>query len=260
ITPPAVPGATVAYSVRADATGSAWASQVSISYPAIQPASTPAPSSPAPAPSTSGAQLAAPALTVSGTTLAWNAVAGVGTYVLVKKVSGQADAYSAVSGTSIAPAAVPGQTVHYSVRTAVDGSAWAPEVAITYPAATSSSTPAPAPAPAPTTPVTGSFQMGLVAGSALNYEESFIQGMGAHTARLNTSIDTTAAQLASTMDLYARAGIRPMLMGEFYGRIPTTAEAQNLASWAAAYGPGGTFWAGKSYPADTAVTDIEFGN
>jgi hypothetical protein len=51
-----------------------------------------------------------------------------------------------------------------------------------------------------------------------------------------------------------------MLMAEFYGRVPTTTEAQNLASWAAAYGPGGTFWAGKSYPANTAVTDIEFGN
>ncbi len=278
ITPPAVPGTTVRYSVRADATGSAWAPEVSISYPAVQPAVStgqPAPA-PTPTPTPSVNQLAAPALSANGTTLAWNAVPGVTTYVLVRKASGQTDQYTAVSGTSVKPAATAGATVRYSVRTAIDGSAWAPEVSISYPAAAAStpstptpastpapapaSTPAPAPAPAPTTPVTGDFQMGVVAGSALNYEEPFIQSMGAHTARLNTSIDTTAAQLASTMDLYARAGIRPMLMAEFYGRIPTTAEAQNLASWAAAYGPGGSFWAGKSYPANTAVTDIEFGN
>ena len=42
--------------------------------------------------------------------------------------------------------------------------------------------------------------------------------------------------------------------------MPSTSEAQNLASWAAAYGPGGSFWQGKSYPANTAVTRIEFGN
>ncbi len=255
ITPPAVPGQTVRYSVRADVSGSAWAPEVSITYPS-------ATSAPAPGTSTSPSVnlLAAPQLAVSGTTLSWTQVGTVTTYVVVTKVSGQADAYSAVSGTSVTPAAVPGQTVRYSVRTAVDGSAWAPEVSITYPASAATATvPAPTPAPAPA-PVTGSFQMGVVAGSALNYEESFIQALGAHTARLNTSIDTTAAQLATTMDLYARAGIRPMLMAEFYGRVPTTAEAQNLASWAAAYGPGGSFWQGKSYPANTAVTDIEFGN
>jgi hypothetical protein len=250
-TPPAVPGKTVAYSVRADARGSAWSANVTISYPSVDPSTAP---SPTPVPSVD--LLAAPALTVSGTTLVWNQVGGVTTYVLVTKVSGQADQYSAVSGTSVTPAAVPGQTVRYSVRTAIDGSAWAPEVSIAYPSATTSAS---APAPAPTA-VGGGFQMGVVAGSALNYELSFIQGISAHTARLGTSIDTSAATLAPTIDAYARAGIRPVLMANFYGRVPKAAEEQNVATWAAAYGPGGTFWQGKSYPANTAVVDIEYGN
>jgi len=54
--------------------------------------------------------------------------------------------------------------------------------------------------------------------------------------------------------------LRMLLLASFKSRLPTTAEAQNVGSWAAAYGPGGTFWQGKSYPANTAVTNIEFGN
>jgi hypothetical protein len=42
--------------------------------------------------------------------------------------------------------------------------------------------------------------------------------------------------------------------------MPSTAEAQNLATWAAAFGPGGTFWRSRGLPASVAVTDIEFGN
>ncbi len=44
------------------------------------------------------------------------------------------------------------------------------------------------------------------------------------------------------------------------GGVPTVAEAQNLANWAVAFGPGGSFWRGRSFPSGTAVTDIEFGN
>jgi hypothetical protein len=250
ITPPAVPSQTVSYSVRADAKGSAWSNEVSISYPAVEPASTS--TEPAPAPSVD--LLAAPALTASGTTLAWNQVGTVTTYVLVRKVDGLADQYTAVSGTTITPPAVPGKTARYSVRTAIDGSAWSTEVSIAYPA-----DPAPAPEPTPA-PVSGGFQMGLVAGSAATYELPFLQGLGARTTRLVWSIGTPATNLATAMDAYARAGVRPILLATFYGRNATTAEAQNLATWAAAYGPGGTFWQGKNYPAGTGVKEIEFGN
>jgi len=248
ITPPVVPGQTVRYSVRADTKGSAWAQEVSITYPAVEATS----SSSAP----SVDLLAAPLLTASGTTLNWTQVGTVTTYVLVRKVAGLADQYTAVSGTTATPAPVAGQTARYSVRTAIDGSAWSPEVSITYPA-----DPAPAPAPSPTpTPTPSGFQMGLVAGSAATYELSFLQSMGARTARLVWPIGTPASNLATAMDAYARAGIRPILLATFYGRNATTVEAQSLATWAAAYGPGGTFWVGKNYPADTGVKEIEFGN
>jgi len=136
------------------------------------------------------------------------------------------------------------------VRTDVNNSSWSSPVSIAYAA----SAPAPDPTPA------SSFQMGVVAGSALSYELPFVQQLRAHTARLEFSAGTSASSMASTIDAYAKAGVRPLLLAGFAGSMPTSSEAQNLGTWAAAYGPGGTFWAGKTYPANTAVTDIEFGN
>jgi hypothetical protein len=66
--------------------------------------------------------------------------------------------------------------------------------------------------------------------------------------------------MAAEIDAYAKAGVRPLLLAGFHGRVPSVSEAKNLAGWAAAYGPGGTFWQGKTYPANTTVTQIEFGN
>jgi hypothetical protein len=106
----------------------------------------------------------------------------------------------------------------------------------------------------------GSFAMGVVSGSALTYELPFIKTLGAHTARLEFDINTPVAQMKATLEAYASAGIQPLLLASFYGRIPSPAEAQNLATWAAAFGPGGSTWQGKSEPANTAVTRIEFGN
>jgi hypothetical protein len=234
ITPPVVPGTTVTYGVRTNVTGSAWAQEVSITYPAT----------------TSTDNLAAPTMSVSGTTVSWTPVGTATSYVFVRKVPGQTAQYSIVNGTSITPTAVPGTTVTYGVRTNVTGSAWAQEVSITYPSTTTTSP----------TPISGTFKMGVAAGSALSYELSFLKLLGAHTARLTYGIGTSASSMASVIDAYARAGIRPLLLATFYGRNATQAEAQNLGTWAATYGPGGSFWAGKTYPANTAVTDIEFGN
>ncbi len=120
LTPPPVPGVTVSYAVRTTTNGSAWSTEQSISYPAT--------------PGTSDSQ-AAPSLSVSGETLTWAAMPGVGTYILETNAPGQVPQYSVVSGTSTTPPSVPGATVHYSIRTAVDGSTWSPEVSISYPAA-----------------------------------------------------------------------------------------------------------------------------
>ncbi|HEV7772954.1 MAG TPA: hypothetical protein VGO48_06690 [Conexibacter sp.] len=249
-TPPAVAGQTVSYGIRTNVSGSTWADEVSIAYPDATP-------SPAPSPTVD--PKTAPTMSVAGNTVRWTAIPSVSSYVFVRKLPGQAPLYSIVNGTSATPPVVAGQTVSYGIRTNTSGSSWADEVTITYPGTTPNPTPSPAPSPTPQ-PIDGSFQMGVVGGSALSYELSFLKTLGAHTARLEFGVGTSALSMASVIDAYAKAGIRPLLLAGFGGRLPTSAEAQNLGNWAAAYGPGGTFWQGKSYPANTAVTAIEFGN
>ncbi len=126
-TPPPLPGATVRYRVRAAAAASSWSQSVAVYYPA--------PGAPE-APAAQTDRQAAPALSASGLQLGWSQVADVTTYVLATTVPGRQTSYSEVTGTAATPAALPGQTADYSVRTAVEGSAWSPEVAITYPAET----------------------------------------------------------------------------------------------------------------------------
>ena len=236
----------------------------------------------------------APRLSVSWLSLTWTRVHRVKTYILARKVPGQADHYSVVDGTSIVPLSVPGVTVAYSVRTNVSGSAWSTEQSIPYPA-TKTAAPTPTPPtstggeggttppvitpPVTTPPVTtppltttppssGSetgtsgapFEMALVPGSLASTEPGTIHQLGAHSVRMGYPIETPASQLAGVMEEYAKVGIRIVPLATFTGKVPTSAQAANLASWAAAYGPGGTFWQGKSFPADTAMTDIEFGN
>jgi hypothetical protein len=251
VTPPPVPGVTVGYSVRTTALYSSWSAEVSIAYPRVgEPTPVKAPD-----------PQAAPALSASGQTLSWNAIAAITTYVLDIKVPGQVDQYTEVTGTAFKPPVVAGKTVHYQVRTAVEGSVWSTEAGISFPATrevTPPTEPKTEPAPAPS-PAPGSFEMGVVAGTS-TYEIPFVHTVGAHTVRMEASIDSSAAELAPLVEGYAKAGVRLLLLAGFGGRIPSPAEAQNLASWAAAFGPGGTQWKGKSLPADTAVTDIEFGN
>ena len=135
-TPPVVAGQTVSYGVRTNVTGSAWADEVSIAYPDVDPEPT-------------VDTKAAPTMSVSGNTVRWNAIPGVSSYVFVRKVPDQTPQYSIVSGTSVTPPVVAGQTVSYGVRTNVTGSAWADEVSIAYPVADVA---APSPSPSPHRP------------------------------------------------------------------------------------------------------------
>ena len=153
ITPPAVPGATVHYSVRTAVEGSAWAPEASIAYPMVTPPVTTPPVTTPPVttpPATNTHE--APVITISGQTVSWNAIGGVGSYVFVRKVPGQEDQYSTVSGTSTTPVTVPGATVHFSVRTNVEGSSWAPEVSIAYPQSPTSEPPPTGSEPPPAEP------------------------------------------------------------------------------------------------------------
>jgi hypothetical protein len=132
--PPPVPGYTVSYSARTNVSGSAWAPSRSIAYaPAVQSSTSPATSFATQRVGSSTDPQTAPTVQVIGQTLTWTQIGGVSAYVLVRRVPGQEDQYSEISGTSTTPAAVPGATVHYAVRTAVEGSAWAPEVSVSYP-------------------------------------------------------------------------------------------------------------------------------
>jgi len=256
-TPPPVPGATVTYAVRTAVNWSSWSSHKTIAYPSA-PVTTPSP--PGSPPETVDTQ-SAPTISVSGRTLTWTAIAGVSTYVLVSRVAGQAEKFTSVSGTSVTPQAVPGATVHFSVRTAVDGSAWSSEVAISYPA------PAPAPTPPPTEPTppkespapgAGGFQFGINAGMEPT-DVAGVSKLGAKVVRIDFGITTTAAQMEPVIAAYAAKGIRVAPLAGFYGGMPTPAEAQGLAGWARAYGPGGSFWAAHGN-GQLAIQAIEFGN
>jgi hypothetical protein len=251
-TPPPVPGVTVTYLVRTAERSSRWSDPVKVTYPD-------APSAPTPTPPGGGHEelnmKAAPMLRVSGQSLTWNLVKGVSSYVLMTHVPGQVETFTSVAGAGYTPPAVTGKTVTYSIRTAVDGSEWAPDVTIAYPA-----TPAP---PAPAAPVetvaaSEGFQPGINSGTN---PQDFLgaSALGAKVVRIEFSIGSPASALEYAVANYAARGIRVAPLAGFYGRMPSPAEAQNLASWAKAYGPGGTFWAGRS-DGGLAIRTIEFGN
>jgi hypothetical protein len=154
---------------------------------------------------------------VSGYTLSWNAIPGVSSYVLVRKVSGQADQYSVVNATSITPPAVPGATVRYSVRTNVSGSYWAKQVSIAYPpeatspapteststsgegtttsAGESIPTPSPAPEPGSTTEPGGSKEPTSTGGST----EAFVKGIDTNMQGWGASAGSQIASEMSTL-------------------------------------------------------------
>jgi hypothetical protein len=254
-TPPPVPGVTVTYMIRTAERTSHWSNSVKITYPAAPPAPTPTPTPPAG--TTEELNLkAAPELRASGQALTWNLVAGVSSYVLMTQVAGQGETFTSVSGTSYTPPAVPGKTVSYSIRTAVAGSAWAPNVTITYPALPPET--APPSVPSVGIGATTGFQPGINSGtSPQDYLGASI--LCAKVVRIEESIGTPASALESVVANYAAKGIRVAPLAGFSGRMPTPAEAQNLATWAKAYGPGGTFWA-KRADGRLAIQTIEFGN
>lgn len=120
--------------------------------------------------------------------------------------------------------------------------------------------PAPEPTPTPTPIPSGSGPIvGLVSGAGLVTDAGYAGKLGASYVRVEFEIDTPAAQIEPTIARYADSGTQVLLLASFYGRIPSETEARNLATWAHAFGPGGTFWAGRSDGA-LAVRQIEFGN
>lgn len=77
--------------------------------------------------------------------------------------------------------------------------------------------------------------------------------------RVEFPIATPVSQIEPTIAALAQNGEKALLLAGFSGRIPSAEEAAHLAAWAYAFGPGGTFWAGRS-DGQLAVQAIEFGN
>jgi hypothetical protein len=264
-TPAPVPGESVSYAVRTAVGSSSWSRRRTVHYPwspgthSTPPSSPSAPSSP---PEEVVDTQSAPTISVSGHKLSWSAIKGVSAYVVVSKVQGEAEKFTSVSATSLTPEEVPGSTVHYSVRTAVDGSAWSTEVAISYPAVTPPVTPPPTEptppkeSPAPTS--TG-FQFGINSGTNMTLDVGGAAKLGAKIVRIDFGIGETVAMLEPVIAGYAAKGIRVAPLAGFYGSMPTPTEAQDLANWAKAFGPGGSYWAAHGN-GQLAIQTIEFGN
>ncbi len=161
-TPAPIPGVTAEYSVRTTVEGSEWSPAESISYPAGETPDT----------------QAAPVLSVSGQTLDWTSIPGVGTYILATTVPGQATQYSVLSGNSVAPAAVPGKTVSFNIRTAVNGSTWSPTVSISFSA---------------TTAGTGSTEG--TSSAPVNFSEPFVKGINANIAGWGNQAPQVASEI-----------------------------------------------------------------
>jgi hypothetical protein len=118
--------------------------------------------------------------------------------------------------------------------------------------------PKPAPRPLLIAPARG-FSPGLVSSSDHQRSAVAAARLGADVVRVEFDVNTPASQLRASVAAFAAHRARVVLLAGFHGRMPTEAEARNLASWAAEFGPGGPFWAGRR-DGHLAVRQIEFGN
>jgi Ni/Co efflux regulator RcnB len=120
---------------------------------------------------------------------------------------------------------------------------------------------APVPAPTPPAPAPPAFTLGMVSGPAAAWEAGLTKtaNLNPKVVRVPFNLGTSVSSMNKQIAGLAAQGEQAILLAEFPGRIPSTSEAQSLAGWAAAFGPGGTFWQGRS-DGNLAVQYIEFGN
>ena len=119
-------------------------------------------------------------------------------------------------------------------------------------------TPRPAPAPAPAAGTPGPFAFGIVSTRGVEHIDD-VRKLGARLTRIEFQIGADTGSMEEFVGRAASQGVEVILLAGFEGRIPSTAEAQSLGAWAKRFGPGGTFWAGRSDGA-YASRYIEFGN
>jgi hypothetical protein len=109
------------------------------------------------------------------------------------------------------------------------------------------------------TSTSSSFQPGLNSGWEPTWDVNGAAQLGAKLVRLDVSLGESTKALEPIVADYAAKGIQVELLADFYASMPTPAEADSLATWAKAFGPGGSFWANRS-DGQLAVKMIEFGN
>jgi hypothetical protein len=120
--------------------------------------------------------------------------------------------------------------------------------------------PAPRPGPRPLLlPSVRGFRPGLVGTADHPRSALAAKRLGADIVRIEFDINTPASGLRASVAALANQGAQALLLAGFQGRIPTEAEARNVAGWAAEFGPGGSFWNGRG-DGHLAVRQIEFGN
>jgi len=117
----------------------------------------------------------------------------------------------------------------------------------------------PPPGVNPVGPTQTGFIVGMASGPAPAWEAQVMPSLRPRVVRFSISIDASLSDIGGAVSGMAKYGTEVIPVVMFNGRIPTTAEAQNLASWAHAYGPGGTYWQGRSN-GYLAMRYIEFGN
>jgi hypothetical protein len=104
-----------------------------------------------------------------------------------------------------------------------------------------------------------SFELGVVSNADPILVAAKIGRLGVPIARVEFPIGASPARLAPVIAAFARRHISVLPLAGFRGRIPTSEEARNVATWARAFGPSGTFWA-HHRGGSLAIRDIEFGN
>jgi hypothetical protein len=106
---------------------------------------------------------------------------------------------------------------------------------------------------------TRAFTVGINAGSAAAWEAGVSSELRPSVVRIDFDISTPPAKIAPTIAALAARGSRVQPVATFVGRMPGDSDAGRVAAWARAFGPGGTFWKGRS-DGRLAVRYIEFGN
>jgi hypothetical protein len=97
-------------------------------------------------------------------------------------------------------------------------------------------------------------------GGANDWDARVGASLGAKVVRVEFEIGASVASMRAHVADYADRGVRILPLAGFHGRLPSVAEAQNLAAWTREFGPGGSFWASRPAQAHLAIRHIEFGN